>query len=285
MIKNETALPKLPRRSAESYKNNFGHALLVGGSTGFAGSISLSAMAALRCGAGLVTVGTPRACQTTVAGFEPSYMTLSLPDAEGQLSAAAREPLAAAAGKASVLAYGPGLGRSADLTELIVWLYETLDKPAVVDADALNALAERQDALCRPGGPRILTPHPGEFARLAKVDRVADDQRQTLATALARRTGAVVLLKGHRTVIADGDQLAINSTGNPGMASGGSGDVLTGVITALLCQHLSPFDAARLGAHVHGLAGDLAAAAIGPVGMIASDLVHHLPQALATCLS
>jgi NAD(P)H-hydrate epimerase len=176
------------------------------------------------------------------------------------------------------------LGRSAELTELIVWLYETLDTPAVVDADALNALAERQDALCRPGGPRILTPHPGEFARLAKIDRVADDQRQELAAALARRSGTVVLLKGHRTVIADGTQLAINTTGNPGMASGGSGDVLTGVITALVCQHLSPFDAARLGAHVHGLAGDLAAAAIGPVGLMASDLVRYLPPALATCL-
>jgi NAD(P)H-hydrate epimerase len=285
MVKSEIALPTLPRRSPDSYKNNFGHALLVGGSTGFAGSISLSALAALRCGAGLVTVATPHSCQGIVAGFEPSYMTLALPDAEGQIAGAARGPLTTAAQKASVLAYGPGLGRSAELTELIAWLYQTLDQPAVVDADALNALAERQDALCRPGGPRILTPHPGEFARLAKIDRVPDDQRQDLARELARRTGAVVLLKGHRTVIADGDRLAINTTGNPGMASGGSGDVLTGVITALVCQHLSPFDAARLGAHVHGLAGDLAAAAIGPVGIIASDLVDHLPRALATCLS
>ncbi|HEX4144924.1 MAG TPA: NAD(P)H-hydrate dehydratase [Pirellulales bacterium] len=285
MAESETALPKLPRRSADSYKNKFGHALLIGGSAGFAGSISLSGMAALRCGAGLVTVATPRACQAVVAGFEPSYMTLPLPDAEGQVSADARETLVSAAQKASVLAYGPGLGRSAELTELIVWLYQTLDTPAVVDADALNALAERQDALCRPGGPRILTPHPGEFARLAKIDRVPDDQRQPLAMDLARRTGAVVLLKGHRTVITDGKQLALNTTGNPGMASGGSGDVLTGVITALVCQHLSPFDATRLGAHVHGLAGDLAAAAIGPVGIIASDLVRCLPQALATCLS
>ncbi len=234
---------------------------------------------------GLVTVATPRACQEIVAGFEPSYMTLPLPDAEGQVSASARDTIALAMTKASVVACGPGLGRSADLTELIVWLYQTFDMPMVVDADALNALAERQEALGSPGGPRILTPHPGEFTRLAKIDRVADDQRQELATALARRTGAVVLLKGHRTVITDGQQLAINTTGNPGMASGGSGDVLTGVITALMCQHLSPLDAARLGAHVHGLAGDLAAAAIGPVGIIASDLVRYLPAALAKCLS
>jgi len=285
MLESEKTLPKLPRRAADSYKNNFGHALLVGGSTGFAGSISLSAMAALRCGAGLVTVATARSCQGIVAGFEPSYMTLALPDADGQIAADAREPLTGAAAKSTVLAYGPGLGRSDELTDLIAWLYETLDTPAVVDADALNALADRQDVLCRPGGPRILTPHPGEFARLAKIDRFPDDQRQTLAVALARRTGSVVLLKGHRTVITDGDRVAINTTGNPGMASGGSGDVLTGVITALVCQHLSPFDAAWLGAHVHGLAGDQAAAAIGPVGLMASDLVGHLPQALATCLA
>ncbi len=158
----------------------------------------------------------------------------------------------------------------------------------VVDADALNALAERQDALTAAGGrpgPRILTPHPGEFARLAQIERVPEEERESLAKSLARRTGAVVLLKGHRTVITDGTRVAINTTGNPGMASGGSGDVLTGVITALVCQHLSPFDAARLGAHVHGLAGDLAAAEIGPVGLIASDLVRFLPAALAKCLA
>ncbi len=135
-------------------------------------------MAALRCGSRTGHRRHPASCQAIVAGFEPSYMTLPLPDAEGQISADAREPMAAAAMKASVLAYGPGLGRSAELTELIAWLYQTLDKPAVVDADALNALAERQDVLCRPGGPRILTPHPGEFARLAKIDHVPDDQRQ-----------------------------------------------------------------------------------------------------------
>ncbi|HTU24542.1 MAG TPA: NAD(P)H-hydrate dehydratase [Pirellulales bacterium] len=282
MVESDAKLPTLPRRAPESYKNRFGHALLLGGSSGFAGAISLSAMAALRCGAGLVTVGVPQACQAIVAGFEPSYMTLGLPDSDGQISAAARDSIAAAAEKASVLACGPGLGRSAELTDLVAGLYETLDKPMVVDADALNALAERQATLCRPGGPRILTPHPGEFSRLAKIDRVPEDRREELASSLARRTGAVVLLKGHHTVITDGERVAINTTGNPGMASGGSGDVLTGVITALVGQQLAPFEAAWLGAHVHGLAGDLAAAAIGPVGLMASDLVRYLPAALAT---
>jgi ADP-dependent NAD(P)H-hydrate dehydratase len=213
-------------------------------------------------------------------------MTLPLPDADGQVAWSARDTITPALSKASVVACGPGLGRSADITKLIAWLYATLDKPMVVDADALNALAERQDILNdSPPGPRIFTPHPGEFARLAKIERVAEDERESLASALARRTGAVVLLKGHRTVISDGQRVAINSTGNPGMASGGSGDVLTGVITALVCQHLAPFDAAYLGAHVHGLAGDLAAAEIGPVGIVASDLVRYLPAALAKCLA
>jgi NAD(P)H-hydrate epimerase len=149
----------------------------------------------------------------------------------------------------------------------------------IFDADALNALSQRRDQLSQPGGPRILTPHPGEFGRLIGRENFPTSERESLAGELARKTGAVVLLKGHRTVITDGRQTAINTTGNPGMATGGTGDVLTGIITALVCQKLSPFDAARLGAHVHGLAGDLAAAELGEVSMIASDLVEYLPLA------
>ena len=130
----------------------------------------------------------------------------------------------------------------------------------------------------KPGGPRVLTPHPGEFARLVgkKLDGEA---RQQAAVELAAKCGVVILLKGHRTLITDGKRQAINTTGNPGMATGGSGDVLTGLITALLCQHLEPFDAARLGAHLHGLAGDLAAKEKGEVSLIARDLVEFLPEA------
>ena len=271
--------------AADSHKGNFGHALLIGGSAGLAGSISLSALAALRTRGGAGTVATPQSSQATVAGYEPSYMTLPLPDADGRVAGAASHTITPVLPKASVVACGPGLGARKDVTKLIAWLYTTLDKPLVVDADGLNALAERQDILTVQPGPRILTPHPGEFARLAQIGRVAEAERESLAKALADRTGTVVLLKGHRTVITDGQRVAINTTGNPGMATGGSGDVLTGIITALVCQHLSPFDAAYLGADVHGLAGDLAAQAIGPVGLMASDLVRFVPAALAKCLA
>jgi ADP-dependent NAD(P)H-hydrate dehydratase len=284
MTELDDRLPQLPRRTAESHKGSFGTALVIGGSQGMAGSISLSGMAALRTGAGLVRVATSWSVQSTVASFEPSYMTIGLADdADGRISAAARDQIADAVEHASVVACGPGLGRSDELTDLVAWLYQTLDKPLVVDADALNALSQRQDALVRPGGPRILTPHPGEFARLEQIDRVALDERETLARRLAMRAGAVVLLKGHRTVITDGERMALNSTGNPGMATGGMGDVLTGVISALVAQHLDCFDAARLGAFVHGLAGDLATKSLGPVGIIARDLLVHIPQALAQC--
>jgi NAD(P)H-hydrate epimerase len=151
----------------------------------------------------------------------------------------------------------------------------------VVDADALFALAESQDVLGKPGGMRVLTPHPGEFARL--TNELPEKARRIEAAAeLAGRDPSgktVVLLKGHQTVVTDGQRYSINKTGNPGMATGGSGDVLTGVITGLLCQGLSPFDAARLGAYLHGSAGDMAAEAMGQVSLIATDLIEHLPQA------
>jgi ADP-dependent NAD(P)H-hydrate dehydratase len=152
--------------------------------------------------------------------------------------------------------------------------------PMVVDADALNALAMRPEIFSSPGGPRVFTPHPGEFKRLLGIERLEAEDRAKLAREFALKTGAVIVLKGHETAITDGRQLAFNTTGNPGMATGGTGDVLTGVITALICQGMPPFAAARLGAHVHGMAGDLAATEIGPVGLIARDLLRRLPRAL-----
>jgi NAD(P)H-hydrate epimerase len=165
------------------------------------------------------------------------------------------------------------------LVELVGWLYKSLTQPLVVDADALNALSQQPDILAKPGGPRIFTPHPGEFGRLIGQDSILANQREKLARQFAQQTGGVVVLKGHHTVVTDGRSLSLNSTGNPGMATGGTGDVLTGIITALVGQHLLPLDAARLGVYVHGLAGDLAAADLGEVSMIASDLIKHLPRA------
>ena len=182
------------------------------------------------------------------------------------------------AGPATVVACGPGLGRSLGLDALVVRLYQEMAKPMVFDADALNALAAESEALAHPGGPRVLTPHPGEFARL--IGRKLDgDARNDAAVQLAADCGIVVVLKGHRTLVTDGRRRAINATGNPGMATGGMGDVLTGLITALWCQNLGPFDAARLGVHLHGLAGDLAADDLGQVSLMASDLIDYLPEA------
>jgi ADP-dependent NAD(P)H-hydrate dehydratase len=158
-------------------------------------------------------------------------------------------------------------------------LYQDTPRPMVFDADALFALAQRPAVLAKHAGPRILTPHPGEFARLIGREKIETAERENLARELATRAGAVIVLKGHHTVITDGQRAAINPTGNPGMATGGTGDVLTGVITALVAQHLAPYDAARLGVYIHGLSGDLAAAELGQVSLIASDLVKWLPSA------
>jgi hydroxyethylthiazole kinase-like uncharacterized protein yjeF len=275
-------LPVLPPRAPDSHKGDFGRGLLIGGSIGMTGAISLAGYAALRSGAGLVQLAVPAPCLSTVAQFEPSYMTAPLPsDDDGRICITARHKLAALAEPATAVACGPGLGRSPSLTDLVGWLYTTLTQPAVFDADALNALADRSERLLNPGGPRVLTPHPGEFRRLSGVDRSAGrEELEQLACDLAGRWRAVIVLKGHRTLITDGHRKAHNATGNPGMATGGTGDVLTGVITALLCQGLAAFEAAQLGAYLHGLAGDLAAAEFGQVSLIARDLVNQLPAAL-----
>lgn len=275
-------LPRLAPRTPDAHKGSFGTALIVGGSRGMSGAVALAGMAALRGGAGLVRLAVPNSVQAIVAGFEPSYMTLSLPsDRVGRISAKARDLILAAAETATVVGLGPGLGRSPGLGLLVAWLYEHLAKPLVVDADGLNALAGRPESLDRPGGPRILTPHPGEFDRLAGR-RLSPEERPPLAQRLAAQWKAVVVLKGHGTFVTDGQHGSINPTGNPGMATGGSGDVLTGLITALACQGLSPLEAARLGVYLHGLAGDLAAAELGQVSLIASDLVRFLPQAFTS---
>ncbi|MCC7087457.1 MAG: NAD(P)H-hydrate dehydratase [Pirellulales bacterium] len=273
-------LPKLMPRPLDSHKGVFGHVLLVGGSRGMAGAISLSGMAALRSGAGLVTLATPETCVDTVAGFEPSYMTVPLlSDAHGRIAKTAQPQVAELARRCTTIGCGPGMQRSAEIDQLVAWLYQESSLPMVADADALNALSAQRDLLPRHAGPRIVTPHPGEFARLLGIAKLDPKDRTELAIQFARRNEVVVVLKGHRTIVADGAQTYVNETGNPGMATGGCGDVLTGIIAALAGQDLSPFQAAQLGVYVHGLAGDLAAAAHGETSLIASDLVRQLPEA------
>ncbi|HEY2882589.1 MAG TPA: NAD(P)H-hydrate dehydratase [Pirellulales bacterium] len=277
---NSPPLPKLPPRSPESHKGTFGHALLVGGSHGMAGAISLAGMAALRSGAGLVTVAAPEPCIDVVAGFEPSYMTAPLAaDENGRLAKSSFRRMAELGLKCNAIGCGPGMQRSADIDFLVGRMHFEFTQPMVVDADALNALATQPDLFARHAGPRVVTPHPGEFARLSGIAKLDPAQREDRARDFAIRGKFIVVLKGHRTVVTDGHELYVNETGNPGMATGGCGDVLTGIVTALLGQGLTPFAAAQLGVYVHGLAGDLAAESLGQTSLIASDLIHFLPEA------
>jgi len=275
-------LPRLPPRKVDSHKGDFGRALLVGGSRGMSGAIGLAGMATLRSGAGSVTLAVPDVCLQTVAAFEPSYMTAPLAcDEGGRIGHAAEAEIFRLAAVADCVACGPGLSRAPQLTELVARMYEALPQPLVLDADGLNALAALGEACPAAAAPRILTPHPGEFRRLSGEpdSRVPWEDVCRRAVVLAARRGWVLVLKGHRTLVTDGQRVTVNTSGNPGMATGGSGDVLTGIITALVCQGLTPFDAAHLGVYLHGLAGDLAADQLGQVSLIARDLVDYLPQA------
>jgi NAD(P)H-hydrate epimerase len=246
------------------------------------GAIALAGMATLRSGAGLVTLAVPASIQDVVSAFEPAYMTRGLPDEDGQFGSAATGSIVSlAANSVNAVALGPGLGRRDSLTAIVDETYRVLSTPMVVDADALFVLAKRSEALASPGGPRVLTPHLGEFERLMG-QRPDEANRVQASSGLAQRDSSgrtILVLKGHGTIVTDGQRYSVNQTGNPGMATGGTGDVLTGIITGLLCQGLSPFDAARLGVHVHGLAGDLAAEELGQVSLIASDIVGFLPEA------
>ncbi len=283
-----TPLPRLAPRRSDSHKGDYGRVFVLGGSRGMAGAAALTGMAALRSGAGLVTVATPASVQATVASFSPCYMTVPLvEDDDGVVDLANIVDLAGARDQFDAWAVGPGLGRSAGVAELVARLYHDVPKPMVVDADGLNALAaaikRNPRALDAPAGPRLLTPHPGEFARLFGAAAMGSAKERAIQVAeLCRRDSSgrtVVLLKGHETVLCDGRRFAVNRTGNPGMATGGTGDCLTGIAAALLGQRLGAWDAARLAAHVHGTAGDLAAAQLGEVSLIASDLLDYLPQA------
>jgi ADP-dependent NAD(P)H-hydrate dehydratase len=276
-------VPSLPPRPRDSNKGLFGSVLIVAGSRGMAGAAALSGGAALRSGAGLVRIATPSEVQPTVASFEPSYMAYPLPcDEDGLIRFETAQPILERFIKtSSVIAVGPGLGQSDDIRQLVKFLITSTSKPLVIDADGLNALVGQTNLLSGLNRPVILTPHPGEFARLtgATVAEVQSD-RIGRATALAALSDSlVVVLKGTGSVVTDGRRYYINTTGNPGMATGGTGDVLTGVISALLAQKLGPFEAAQFGVFIHGLAGDIARDQNGEIGLIAGDLVDALPDA------
>jgi NAD(P)H-hydrate epimerase len=275
-------LPKLPRRVFDAHKGTFGKVLIVAGSRGMAGAAVLCGRAALRSGAGLVQVASPASAQPIVAASHPCYTTLPIHQhADGTFSEIAAENVIEWARGANAIAIGPGLGCTPDVGVFARRILEELPRMStVVDADALNVLSPWTDEFKSRPCPLVLTPHPGEFCRLSGKP-MADVQthREAVAIEFAARFNVVLVLKGAGTIVTDGTKIFRNATGNPGMATGGSGDVLTGLIGSLLGQHLTPFDAACLGVAIHGRAGDLAAAEIGQTGLIATDIIEALPKA------
>jgi NAD(P)H-hydrate epimerase len=267
----------------DSNKGTFGRVLIVAGSRGMSGAAVLCAGAALRGGAGLVRLAVPEGILPIVASANPCYTTAPLPqDGHGRLNAAALPELLELVRGNNAAGLGPGLGQSADVGAIVSATLEQTSMPLVLDADALNVLTGRLDSLGKHRGPVVLTPHPGEFARLLGCDiPTVQARREELAARFAATHGVVLVLKGYRTVVTDGRRLYLNTTGNPGMATGGSGDVLTGLLAALVGQKLETFAAAQLGVYLHGLAGDLARVQVGEPSLIATDLLHSLPQAFA----
>ena len=270
---------RLPQRPTDAHKGTFGRVLIIAGSSGMSGAACLSATAALRAGAGLVTVAVPQAIQAIVASFEPSYTTAALPCGDGGLLSgrSVRTSVDLLADR-DVVGVGPGLGSSNIVRKLVRGLISEATVPLVLDADALNAVAAEGISLKRDA-PTIVTPHPGEFVRLSgrSYEDVAAN-RQVLAAEYAEQHKVIVVLKGAATIVTDGVETYTNATGNPGMATGGTGDVLTGVIAALCGQGMQPYAAAVAGVYAHGLAGDMVAAATSEQGLIASDLLDWLPH-------
>jgi NAD(P)H-hydrate epimerase len=289
-IERVRKMPRLPRRPRDAHKGDFGRVLVVGGSSGMIGAVALAANAALRAGAGLVTFAAPRTVQPFIATLCPCATSVPLAtNAAGELTGDAVRQVVQAAARADVRAAGPGLA-TGTVQQQIVRALLGQSHPLVLDADALNNLAAIDDWPAIRRCPTVLTPHPGEFARLThqETQAVQADREAAVLAALqgwlaasASQSGPLVcVLKGAGTVVCDGRRLYVNRTGNPGMASGGSGDVLTGLIAAFIGQKLSPFEAACLAVHCHGRAGDLAARTLGEVSLIASDLLDFLPAVI-----
>jgi NAD(P)H-hydrate epimerase len=272
-------LPKLPRRSTEGHKGTYGTVQVVAGSRGMAGAAVLVGRGALHSGAGLVRVACPACIQDVVSTGHPCYTTFGIRQhTDGSYGEGAAGELVEYSKAADVIALGPGLGQGPSVTAFVRAVVEQLpNTPIVLDADGLNAISPYREKFPKRNAPLVMTPHPGEFARLLGcfVEEVLTN-RESLAVDFARRTGVVLLLKGSGTVVTDGGRIYRNTTGNPGMATGGSGDVLTGVIGALIGQGLLAFDAAILGAWVHGRAGDIAARKMGEIGLTSVDLADNL---------
>lgn len=278
-----TKLPPLPSRRADTHKGDYGRVLVLGGSLGMTGAACMCSEAVLRGGAGLVTLGIPESLYPIVAScLSFAVMTRPLPETRQKtISYGARQAIKELARGFDVLALGPGLSRHSETQRLVLWLLENITLPTVVDADGLNAIATMPTVLTKIKRDCIITPHPGEMARLLdwdSADEVQKDRKGAVEEFLKRYPKLIVVLKGHKTLVADSQHLFVNTTGNPGMATAGTGDVLTGLIAGLLAQGFSAFDSAQLGTYLHGLAGDLAAAEKGEISLIATDVLEKLPD-------
>ena len=276
-LNHESVLSLLPDRDPWGHKGTFGRVLLLCGSLGFTGAAYLAAMGALRCGAGLVFLGVPRSIYQIEAVKLNEPVVFPLPEEDGKLSEAAIPQILERLPQMDAVLIGCGLGQSDGTFQVVKAVLQNAECPVVVDADGINVLAQHKDILRGRTAPAILTPHDGEFARIGFQP---GQDRMEAAAELARDLGCIVLLKGHRTCITDGTYGYVNQTGNPGMAVGGSGDVLAGMIAALLGQGLSPLEAAACGAWLHGAAGDLCAEKLGQYAMLPTDMLSALPRLL-----
>ena len=274
---NETIIRTLlPVRKRDTHKSDYGKILLLCGSRGFTGAAALAAMGALRTGAGLVYLAVPECIYAIEAVKLTEPVVMPLPDEDGMLCAGSIPKIAALLPKMDAVLFGSGSGLREGTEAVLKFLLENCKCPLILDADGITLAAKHKNILRDRLYPTILTPHDGEFARLSP----SEGPRQAQTMALARDLGAVILRKGHRTLITDGESCWENQTGNPGMATGGSGDVLSGIILSLLGQGLAPLEAAAAGAWLHGAAGDRAAEKFGEYGMLPGDLVEELPQLL-----
>lgn len=276
-LNHEAVLSLLPDREPEGHKGTYGRLLLLCGSRGYTGAAYLAAMGALRCGAGLVFLGVPQSIYAIEACKLNEPVVFPLPDQDGRLCEEALPEIEARLPRMDAVLVGCGLGQSAGVLAVVKRVLEAAVCPVVLDADGINVLSAHKDILRGRQHPTILTPHEGEFCRFGGVltgDRMGD------AMACARDLSSIVVLKGHAACITDGKTGYVNPTGNPGMAVGGSGDVLAGMITALLGQGVAPLEAAAAACWLHGGAGDLAARELGQYAMLPTDMLSYLPRLL-----
>ncbi len=283
-------LPKLIPRKKYTHKGSYGRVLVLAGSPGMTGAAYLCCKAALKSGSGLVTLGIPKSLNFIMETKLTCVMTHPLPETKAlTLSNRGREEILKLCEKHDVVALGPGLSQQPETKKLILWMIKTINRSVVIDADGINALTGNLNILYKIKKNVVLTPHPGEMSRLINLGSAKDVQKKRLNIAtqfvksihkqLVKGKDFILVLKGDKTIVADYDKVYINCTGNPGMATAGAGDVLTGIIVSLIGQGFNVFDASQLGVYLHGLAGDIASKKKGEVSMIASDILDCLPDA------